>query len=383
MNKLVILLSIPLLLSCGGEETDTVTGDETATGDYVISGTLENGAGQTIKIEQIETDHFIQVGSGTVAEDGSFSIYMEDPVNDFYRISLKENDFIWLILDKGEQPVINADANDLAMSYTVTGSEDSEILKELFLETDAYNLQMEQITGELSRLAYGDTTARAEILMRADSIKGVFRNYLLTFIEEHPTSPACISTFEYFQNMEDVDVVRLIRDNLKPTFSHSQYYTMLESHIFNMDRQIAQLYVPDIQLPNPQGETIALSSLRGKTVLIDFWASWCKPCRAANPEVVELYNKYKDKGFTVYSVSLDGHPQDPDPKGSWMAAIEQDGLIWPNHVSDLQYWNSQVVTTFGFQGIPHTVLVDPEGMVIESGLRGPALAAKLEELFGA
>ncbi len=116
---------------------------------------------------------------------------------------------------------------------------------------------------------------------------------------------------------------------------------------------------PEISLPGPDGKIRSLSSLRGKVVLIDFWASWCRPCRMANPHVVELYHKYKDKGFDVFSVSLDR----PGQKDAWIAAIKQDGLVWDNHVSDLQFWNSAPARTYGVNAIPATFLVDRKGNI--------------------
>jgi peroxiredoxin len=132
---------------------------------------------------------------------------------------------------------------------------------------------------------------------------------------------------------------------------------------------------PEISLPSPEGKNIALSSLRGKYVLIDFWASWCKPCRAENPNVVRVYNQYKDKGFEIYGVSLDR------AKDAWVQAIAADKLPWV-HVSDLQFWSSAAAQTYGVSAIPYTVLLDREGRVVAENLRGAALAAKLAELFG-
>ena len=131
---------------------------------------------------------------------------------------------------------------------------------------------------------------------------------------------------------------------------------------------------PEIAFPDPSGKVIPLSSLRGKYVLIDFWASWCGPCRAENPNVVRMYKKYKDKGFEIYGVSLDMS------KEQWVQAIQQDGLGWI-HVSDLGYWNSQVVPLYDLTGIPSTVLLDKEGKIIAKELRGESLEAKLEEIF--
>ena len=136
-----------------------------------------------------------------------------------------------------------------------------------------------------------------------------------------------------------------------------------------------EMEAPEIVLPNPQGKEMKLSDLRGKYVLIDFWASWCGPCRRENPNVKRIYNTYKNKGFTIFSVSLDENPE------HWKLAIEKDGLDWPYHVSDLKRWQSPLPQIYGFDGIPFTVLVNKEGKIIAKGLRGATLEWKLRELL--
>ena len=132
---------------------------------------------------------------------------------------------------------------------------------------------------------------------------------------------------------------------------------------------------PDLAFENPDGKIMKLSDLRGKVVLLDFWAAWCRPCRMENPNVVKAYNKFHDKGFEVYSVSLDRD------KASWVKAIKDDGLIWPNHVSDLGYWQSKAAKIYGVNSIPATFLIGRDGRIIAKNLRGAALENALKELF--
>ncbi|MDP5171341.1 MAG: redoxin domain-containing protein [Bacteroidia bacterium] len=132
---------------------------------------------------------------------------------------------------------------------------------------------------------------------------------------------------------------------------------------------------PDLSMATPDGGTMSISDLKGKYVLVDFWAAWCKPCRQENPNVVRLYNQYKDKGFEILGVSLD------DNRDAWLQAIEQDGLTW-KHMSDLKKWGSESVSVYGFQGIPYTVLIDPDGNIVAQHLRSAELAAQLQSIFG-
>lgn len=154
-----------------------------------------------------------------------------------------------------------------------------------------------------------------------------------------------------------------------------QFIAGLNNTIRQIEGMAVGAEAPDIEASTPAGKTLKLSDFRGKVVMIDFWASWCRPCRMENPNVVKAYNKYHSKGFEILGVSLD------DNKDKWEAAIQQDGLTW-NHISDLRGWQAQPAQVYGVNSIPATVLVDREGKILARNLRGPALEAKLAELFG-
>lgn len=158
-------------------------------------------------------------------------------------------------------------------------------------------------------------------------------------------------------------------------FPQSPYIASLKSMLPALPPDVGDM-APDIVMNNLDGEEMKLSALKGKVVLIDFWASWCGPCRRENPNVVRTYNEYKDKGFTVFSVSLD------QQLGKWKGAIEKDQLVWENHVSDLKGWGSAGAKLYGVGSIPSTFLVDENGIIIAKNLRGSQLEQKLHELFG-
>lgn len=165
-----------------------------------------------------------------------------------------------------------------------------------------------------------------------------------------------------------------VRDALIKNYAASPFVKYIDNKVRTSLE--AGTLAPEIDMKDPDGKQRKLSDLRGKVVMIDFWASWCGPCRRENPNVVKLYHMYHDKGFEVYSVSLD------KDRNAWLKAIKDDGLVWENHVSDLKGWTSSGGATYGIMSVPSTVLVDRKGRIIAKNLRGEELADKLKEIFG-
>lgn len=195
------------------------------------------------------------------------------------------------------------------------------------------------------------------------------------FIDEHPSSPVSPFVLLVLMQLNDDPMVlenRLARieEKAKQNYFGRTAAKMVEDARFGSIGSIA----PDFSQQNEQGKEVKLSDFRGKYVLIDFWASWCGPCRQENPNVVTAFQRYKDKNFTVLGVSLD-RARDP-----WLKAIKDDGLTWP-HVSDLKFWSNAVAVQYKVQSIPQNYLVDPQGKIIAKNLRGEALQAKLASLL--
>mgnify|MGYP001181407603 CR=1 FL=1 len=238
-----------------------------------------------------------------------------------------------------------------------------------------------------------------EKIILKNNILVKYQEYLKKFINQNKQSPSIIMVLGEIQNpVEFMNELLLIKEVIINQFENQKYLTDINNAIENAnqqkkflaqqeDRAIQELdqrkklgleigdKAPEIALSDVNGKIIKLSSLKGNVVLIDFWASWCRPCRVENPNVVKLYNKYKNKNFTIYSISLD---QD---RKKWIDAINQDQLSWPNHVSELTGWKSTPGIQYGVSSIPKTFLIDKDGIIIGYDLRGSTLEKKLSKLL--
>jgi peroxiredoxin len=199
--------------------------------------------------------------------------------------------------------------------------------------------------------------------------------YTKNFVKEHSNSvvSAYITLFQ-LANQIDGTELDSITSKFAPEMSKSEYVVKLKEIVQEQKKTAVGAMAPDFTMNDTEGKPVQLSSLKGKIVLVDFWASWCGPCRQENPNVVKLYQQFHSKGFEILGVSLDKTKED------WVKAIKDDNLTWI-HVSDLQFWQNTAARLYGVNAIPQSFLLDKDGKIIGKGLRGEQLAKKLSELF--
>jgi thiol-disulfide isomerase/thioredoxin len=384
-NKLILyLFAIMIIAGCKNN-------------DVRISGTLVNPAsGNYIYLDELMSDHMKTVDSVKITEAGTYHFKREIKSPAFYLLKINDNNFMTLLLTPGEKLNLTSKYDSLNYPISVTGSEGTELMNE-------YNQKLRSTISKLSGLSniYRENMNSPQlpsVIQSLDSIAQTYlddiNSYTKSYIDKNLTSLVSLIAL-YQQVAPNVYVLSPARDYkyyLKVDSALTLLYGDYEP-VKTLHAQVSQLVegveakeantpitgggteAPEIILPTPTGDTIKLSSTRGSVVLLDFWASWCAPCRQENPNLVKAYSQYHRKGFQIYQVSLD------KTKEAWIKGIEDDQLGKWIHVSDIQYWNSKVVRLYKIESIPSNFLLDKEGRIIATNLRGEALQTKLAELF--
>ena len=276
-----------------------------------------------------------------------------------------------LVLDSGKIK-LNADAKDLNGTVKVEGSPESSLFQELNKLVNDNRKKQTELEQRFNQAMQNGNEAEAEKIRQEYM---AMQKETKNFLAQHPASiVSAFGTASLIDPTNDFAFADSMANLYTKNIPNSKYTKNLNERLKPLRSTAIGQMAPDISLPTPKGEAQSLTSLRGKYVLIDFWASWCGPCRQENPNVVRMYNKYKGKGFEIFGVSLD------QSKDKWLAAIEKDKLTWP-HVSDLKGWESSAAQLYNVTAIPQTVLIDPEGKIIAKNLRGAELENKLASLL--
>lgn len=349
---------------------------------FRIKGEIKNATNTKIYLEDIAAATPVIIDTATI-ENNKFELrnYVD---NGIYRLRFGEDatNSIFLYIEKKDDITIVANYKDL-QNYTVKGSKGSASILNLNKEAKTYYAKLDSAVAVINRTPVAKKDSVVNIFNQE---KKEYISYLKTFIEKEPINDVACFALNYFGNFGNEEIVYIIEevDKLHEAAPNSKFinlwYTQTNQYreaikAQNQGGVALNTQAPNIVLQNPNGDTIQLKDLQGNYVLLDFWASWCGPCRQENPNVVKLYKQYHDKGFQIFSVSLDTN------KDQWIKAIKKDGLIWANHGCDFGYWNSAPAQQYAVQSIPATFLLDKTGKVIAKNLRGKQLAEKLAELY--
>jgi peroxiredoxin len=349
---------------------------------FIVKGRLTGFPVKEVYLTSMSFDNTpVLILDSSALKGGRFELKGPGGEERLFRVMLGDpNTGPWLaVISDHPEVEVYMDAASQEGNYTVKNSPASQRFHSLF---DS----LHSILDDIGRLKMDSL---APLSASEDKVNGFYR-FLADNVREDPSPMIATFALSFYEIGADeagaaqygvntpnysVDTLFALGEELKKRFPGNAGVTGAVAALSKISAapRVGAL-APDLALPDTSGKVFSLSSLRGKYVLVDFWASWCEPCRGENPNVVKAYQEFKNKNFTIVGVSLD------QKKEAWLEAIHEDHLTW-THISDLGFWQSKAVSTFQFTGIPYNVLLDPQGKIIATSLRGDALEAELRTVL--
>ena len=368
-NILHLIVLLFILISC--QNKNEKINEIKLTVNYI--GDIE---GDEVRLQKVSSDYSIELYKSESFNNNKIVFDILILESTLFRLDILGKESIDLILNNTDVNV-NIDNSSSEFKYTIEGSYDTDVLNNVRKIISTYKYDIRQINQKFIKASQEKNSKLVnELRYDANILKIDFEKYLKNYLRTVDNSLAVIITSDYLDIDNNISFWDSTLIKYRDNFSYNSYFKSFEKKVNKIKSVSIGSVAPEIILSDTTGKDVALSSLRGKYVLLDFWAGWCGPCRMENPNILKNYVKYKNKGFEVYQVSLDRSRSD------WVNAIKKDNLIWYN-VSDLKFFQSEAASLYNIDRIPKGFLLDPNGVIIakDTELRGNRLGEKLDEIF--
>lgn len=350
-----------------------MAGCASKTEGYTLEGTIENAGERTLLLHLNGENGWVSVDTLKL-ENGQFVATgkLDHPV--LLSITIDGKDRLSFFGADGQYRIV-AQADSLSKGTVQSEVPEAQLYARVAQMQRDMRVQQDQIAGQYNRAKADNDTAKMSAALGAYEALGTeLDRQLGLLVDENKQSPVSAYLVKNIYGYGTAEEIQKGLAMLDTSLTRSPYVKAMQARLHKLEQVSVGRPAPDFSMADSTGVSRSLSELKGKVVLIDFWASWCGPCRRENPNVVKVYQQFKDKNFTILGVSLD------QKRDNWLKAISDDRLTW-NHVSDLAGWQNSAAQLYGVNSIPHTVLIDASGVILARNLSSDELAAKLSELL--